>query len=58
MNRKDLLNQSKEKLDKRYKLLVEQSYNLRHTDHEASDISAFKAIKILDKLNKLHYLVR
>ncbi len=57
MNRRDLLKKDKKKLNKRYKQLIEQSYNLRHTDHEASDVSAFKAIKVLDKLNKLHYLV-
>jgi hypothetical protein len=42
----------------RYKMLVEQAYNLRQTDSALSDISEFKAIKLLHKLNKLKYLNR
>ena len=37
---------------------MEQAYNLRQTDHALSDISEYKAIKLLDKLNKLKYLSR
>ena len=58
MTRRDLLQQHQNKLNKRYKQLVEQAYNLRQTDHEASDVLAYKAIKILDKLNRLSYLAR
>ncbi|AUC77363.1 MULTISPECIES: Lacal_2735 family protein [unclassified Olleya] len=58
MNNPDLLKAHQNKLKKRYKQLVEHSYNLRQTDHEASDVSAFKAVKLLDKLNKLNYLAR
>ncbi|AXO80015.1 Lacal_2735 family protein [Olleya aquimaris] len=58
MTRRDLLQQHQNKLNKRYKQLVEQAYNLRQTDHEASDVFAYKAIKILDKLNRLSYLAR
>lgn len=46
------------KLQKRYKLLVEQAYNVRQTDHALSDISEYKAIKLLNKLNRLNYLNR
>ncbi|MFD2914886.1 Lacal_2735 family protein [Psychroserpens luteus] len=42
----------------RYKMLVEQAYNLRQTDSALSDISEYKAIKLLHKLNKLKYLNR
>ena len=42
----------------RYKRLIEQAYNLRQTDSALSDISEFKAIKLLHKLNKLKYLNR
>lgn len=42
----------------RYKILVEQAYNLRQTDSALSDISEYKAIKLLHKLNKLKYLNR
>lgn len=46
------------KLQLRYKQLIEQAYNLRQTDHAQSDISEYKAIKLLYKLNKLKYLSR
>ncbi|WGD33881.1 Lacal_2735 family protein [Olleya sp. YS] len=58
MSRRDKLKQHQHKLNKRYKQLVEHAYNLRQTDHEASDVSEYRAIKLLDKLNKLKYLVR
>ncbi|MEM5566769.1 Lacal_2735 family protein [Psychroserpens sp. AS72] len=45
-------------LFKRYKMLVEQAYNFRQTDSALSDISEYKAIKLLHKLNKLKYLNR
>ena len=46
------------KLNKRYKQLIEQAYNLRQTDSALSDISEYKAIKLLDELNRLKYLYR
>jgi hypothetical protein len=58
MKRKDLLKQHQQKLNKRYKQLVEQAYNLRQTDHALSDDSEYKAMKLLNKLNKLKYLSR
>ncbi|MGY0391970.1 Lacal_2735 family protein [Bizionia sp. KMM 8389] len=50
------LKQNQIKLQLRYKQLMEQAYNLRQTDSAQSDISEFKAIKLLDKLNRLKYL--
>ena len=44
------------RLQTRYKQLIEQAYNLRQTDHALSDISEYKAIKLLDELNRLKYL--
>ena len=46
------------KLNQRYKELIEQAYNFRQTDSALSDISEYRAIKLLDKLNKLKYLSR
>ncbi|MGM5469838.1 Lacal_2735 family protein [Flavobacteriaceae bacterium LMO-SS05] len=46
------------KLQGRYKQLIEQAYNLRQTDCALSDISEYKAIKLLHKLNRLKYLSR
>ena len=42
----------------KYKALIEQAYNLRQTDSALSDISEYKAIKLLYKINKLKYLTR
>jgi hypothetical protein len=42
----------------RYKALVEHAYNFRQTDSALSDISEYKAIKLLHKINKLKYLNR
>ena len=58
MNRSDVIKSHQKKLSKRYKLLVEQAYNLRQTDHALSDISEFRALKLLNKLNRLKYLSR
>lgn len=42
----------------RYKTLIEQAYNFRQTDSALSDISEYKAIKLLHKLNKMKFLER
>jgi len=52
------LKEDQNKLSNKYKQLVEEAYNLRQTDHALSDISEFRAIKLLDKLNKLKFLSR
>ena len=46
------------KLSNRYKQLIEEAYNLRQTDHALSDISVYKAIQLLHKINRLRYLNR
>ena len=43
---------------KRYKTLMEHAYNLRQTDCALSDVSEYKAIKLLHKMNKLKFLTR
>ncbi len=48
----------KKTLQEQYKKLIEEAYNLRQTDSALSDISEFRALKLLDKLNKLTYLDR
>ena len=58
MNRSDVIRSNQRKLSKRYKQLVEQAYNLRQTDHALSDISEYRALKLLNKLNRLKYLER
>ena len=46
------------KLSNKYKQLMEEAYNLRQTDHALSDISEYKAIQLLHKINRLRYLNR
>lgn len=58
MNRVDSIKMHQYELNKKYKTLVEQAYNLRQTDSALSDISEYKAIKLLNKLNRLKYLYR
>jgi hypothetical protein len=58
MNRKNVLKKHERKLSKRYKQLIEQAYNLRQSDSALSDISEYKALKLLNKLNRLKYLSR
>lgn len=58
MNRSKTLKNHQRKLSKRYKQLVEQAYNLRQSDSALSDISEYKALKLLNKLNRLKYLSR
>ena len=58
MNRIDNIKVYQIKLSQRYKELVEQAYNFRQTDSALSDISEYRAIKLLNKLNRLKYLSR
>lgn len=46
------------KLQNRYKQLIEQAYNFRQTDSALSDLSEYKAYKLLYKLNRLRFLNR
>lgn len=58
MDRSDLIISHQKKLSKRYKQLIEQAYNLRQTDSALSDVSEYRALKLLEKLNRLKYLSR
>jgi hypothetical protein len=48
----------KKNLQAQYKKLIEEAYNLRQTDSDLSDISEFRALKLLDEINKLKFLDR
>lgn len=58
LNPKSELLASRHQLLKRYKQLLEEAYNLRQTDSAQSDISEFKALQLLDEINKLRFLNR
>lgn len=46
------------KLLLQYKQLIEDAYNFRQTDSALSDISEYRALKLLEKLNRLNFLSR
>ncbi|APY10140.1 hypothetical protein BWZ22_02335 [Seonamhaeicola sp. S2-3] len=58
MEKSILIKHQKNALKRRYKELIEQAYNFRQTDSALSDISEYRAIKLLHKINKLNYLSR
>jgi len=58
MNRIEKIKTQQDKLKSRYKQLIEQAYNFKQTDSALSDISEYKAIKLLYLLNRLKYLQR
>ncbi len=58
MSRLKQLKIYKKHLIQRYNTLVEQSNNYKFVDEVKSDRAAFKALKILEKLDKLKYLDR
>jgi hypothetical protein len=48
----------KRHLQDRYANLVEKSNNYRFVDEAKSDLAAFKAMKLLEKINQVNYLDR
>ncbi|MGJ5641994.1 Lacal_2735 family protein [Formosa sp. S-31] len=58
MDRENRIKRNQQRLNKRYKQLIEQAYNFRQTDSAMSDISEYQAIKLLNKINRLKYLNR
>ena len=58
MYNSELLLLKKSKLKQQYLQLIEDAYNLRQTDHALSDFSEYKATKVLNKINKLEFVIR
>lgn len=58
MNRIEKIKKNQSKLHKQYKELMEEAYNFRQIDSALSDISEYKAVKLLNKLNELKFLAR
>ncbi|NVJ88329.1 MAG: hypothetical protein HWD82_02675 [Flavobacteriaceae bacterium] len=58
MSRLYQLNIYKRHLEERYKRLVEKSNNYKFIDESESDDAAFKALKLLDKINQIRFLDR
>lgn len=58
MNPSTSIKSRKKKLLKRYKQLMEEAYNFRQTDHALSDSSEYRAMQLLNRLNRLKFLDR
>lgn len=48
----------KRHLKKRYLDLIEKSNSYKYEDESQSDMAAYKAMKILEKINQVRYLDR
>jgi hypothetical protein len=56
MSRLSQLSQYRKHLEERYRRMVEQSNDYKYIDEIKSDRAAYKAMKILGKLNRVKYL--
>ena len=56
MSRLNQLSRYRKHLEERYNRLVERSNDYKYIDEIKSDRAAYKAMKILDTLNKVNYL--
>ena len=43
------------RLEARYKKLVEKAYNFKQTNSTLSDLEAFKAMKLLERINRIKF---
>ncbi len=56
MSRLNQLLRYRKHLEERYNKLVERSNDYKYVDETKSDRAAFKAMKVLEKLNRVNYL--
>ncbi|MFY7672548.1 Lacal_2735 family protein [Tenacibaculum sp. MEBiC06402] len=56
MSRINQLNRYKKHLEDRYFKLVERSNDYKYVDEAKSDMASYKAMKILEKINRVNYL--
>lgn len=56
MSRLSQLSQYKKHLEERYTKLMERSKDYKYVDEAKSDIASYKAMKILEKINRVKYL--
>ena len=43
------------RLESRYKKLVEKAYNFKFTNSTISDLAAYKAMRLLEKINRIKF---
>jgi len=58
MSMSSKIKENQNKLLTQYKQLIEDAYNFKQTDAALSDISEYRALKLLDQLNRLRFLSR
>ena len=58
MSRLNQLHRYRKHLEERYYRLIERSNDYKFIDESKSDSAAYKAMKILDKINQVNYLDR
>ena len=58
MHRLSRLNIYRRHLEDRYNKLIERSNDYKYVDESKSDRAAYKALKVLEKLNRVKYLDR
>ncbi|WP_442265757.1 Lacal_2735 family protein [Tenacibaculum sp. ZS6-P6] len=56
MSRLIQLSQYKKHLEERYLKLIEQSNDYKYVDEVKSDMAFYKAMKVLEKINRVKYL--
>ncbi len=56
MSRLNQLSKYKKHLQERYYMLLERSNDYKYEDEVKSDIALYKAMKVLEKLNRVNYL--
>lgn len=49
--------ETKRSLKEQYLQLIEDAYNYKQVDHALSDISEYDAIKLLNQINELKFVV-
>ncbi len=42
-------------LEFRYKTLIEKAYNFKYTNNSLSDISEYKAMRLLEEINRIKF---
>ncbi|WP_095073483.1 Lacal_2735 family protein [Tenacibaculum jejuense] len=56
MSRLNQLSRYKKHLEERYRKLIEQSNDYKYVDEPKSDMAFYKAMKVLEKINRVNYL--
>ena len=56
MSRLSQLYRYRKHLEERYQKLIERSNDYKYVDEGKSDLASYKALKILEKINRVKYL--